>query len=84
MDEPVDEVLKSLVDSGKAVRLTVAEWASPGFADPKKDDKCIWFVQELEFLRFTISALGRTPSSSLFDDIQKAEPPKYFKQLRSF
>ncbi|KAK3917257.1 hypothetical protein KUF71_026111 [Frankliniella fusca] len=39
MEKPVNEVLDNLVQSGKAVRVRVAEWASPGFAVPKKDGK---------------------------------------------
>ncbi|XP_052131934.1 uncharacterized protein K02A2.6-like [Frankliniella occidentalis] len=47
-------------------------------------DKCLWFVQELEFLGFKISSSGRSPSPSLLQDILKAKPPTDVKQLRSF
>ncbi|KAE8741662.1 hypothetical protein FOCC_FOCC012814 [Frankliniella occidentalis] len=45
-------------------------------------DRCLWFVQKLEFLGFTISALERAPSDSLINDIVQAKAPSDLKQLR--
>ncbi|KAK3913927.1 hypothetical protein KUF71_004860 [Frankliniella fusca] len=44
MEQPVNEVLDKLVNNRKALRVRASEWASPGFAVPKKDGKVRYVV----------------------------------------
>ena len=46
--------------------------------------KCDWFVDQFEFLGFTVNKHGRQPAPSLLKCIDDFQPPTNVKQVRSF